>query len=164
LLLLLQLFLPNYTVQLQYLQRDSGRRVTEKNHLFHTNCRSGRDRGLNSGHLRGRQTSYRLRHPLRLGKKTLASHTLLPLPAVQNKSPPTLFMSRKLVILDSMEGRKESCSGWLRGMRRNPGTQMARVQYPFPASPTINVEKLALFCNPASGGTFSGTAIEIING
>jgi ribosomal protein L24E len=26
------------------------------------------------------------------------------------------------------------------------------------------VEKVALFCNPASGGTFSSIAIEIING
>jgi hypothetical protein len=25
------------------------------------------------------------------------------------------------------------------------------------------VEKVSLFCNPASGGTFSSTAIEIIN-
>jgi hypothetical protein len=28
--------------------------------------------------------------------------------------------------------------------------------------PTFRVEKMALFCNPASGGTFSSTAIEII--
>jgi hypothetical protein len=31
-----------------------------------------------------------------------------------------------------------------------------------PARPTFRVEKVALFCNPASGGTFSSTAIEII--
>jgi hypothetical protein len=30
------------------------------------------------------------------------------------------------------------------------------------ARPTFRVEKVALFCNPASGGTFSSTAIEII--
>jgi hypothetical protein len=28
--------------------------------------------------------------------------------------------------------------------------------------PTFSVEKVALICNPASGGTFSSTAIEII--
>jgi hypothetical protein len=32
-----------------------GRKVTEKSQLFHTNRRSGRDRGSNPGHLRGRQ-------------------------------------------------------------------------------------------------------------
>jgi hypothetical protein len=31
-----------------------------------------------------------------------------------------------------------------------------------PARPTFRVEKVSLFCNPASGGTFSSTAIEII--
>jgi hypothetical protein len=31
-----------------------------------------------------------------------------------------------------------------------------------PARPTFKVEKVALFYNPASGGTFSSTAIEII--
>jgi hypothetical protein len=43
-------------------------------------------------------------------------------------------------------------------------TQVARVQFPVPARPTFRVEKVALFCNcnPASGGTFSSTAIEII--
>jgi hypothetical protein len=41
-------------------------------------------------------------------------------------------------------------------------TQVARVQFPFPARPTFRVEKVALFCNPASGGTFLSTAIEII--
>jgi hypothetical protein len=30
------------------------------------------------------------------------------------------------------------------------------------ARPTFRVEKVALFCNPASGGTFLSTAIEII--
>jgi hypothetical protein len=30
------------------------------------------------------------------------------------------------------------------------------------ARPTFRVEKVALFCRPASGGTFSSTAIEII--
>jgi hypothetical protein len=32
-----------------------------------------------------------------------------------------------------------------------PATQLARVWSPVPARPTISVEKLALFCNPASG-------------
>jgi hypothetical protein len=41
-------------------------------------------------------------------------------------------------------------------------TQVARVQSLVPAKPTISVEKLALFCNPAKGGMFSSTAIEII--
>jgi hypothetical protein len=40
--------------------------------------------------------------------------------------------------------------------------QMARVRFPVPARPTFRVERVALFCNPASGGTFSSTAIEII--
>jgi hypothetical protein len=39
-------------------------------------------------------------------------------------------------------------------------TQVARVQFPVPARPTFRVEKVALFCNSASGGTFSSTAIE----
>jgi hypothetical protein len=39
---------------------------------------------------------------------------------------------------------------------------MARVRSPVPARPTISVKKLALICNPASWGTFSSTAIEII--
>jgi hypothetical protein len=42
-------------------------------------------------------------------------------------------------------------------------TQVARVPITVPARPTISVKKVALFCNPASGGTFSSTAIEIIN-
>jgi hypothetical protein len=41
-------------------------------------------------------------------------------------------------------------------------TQVARVRFPVPARPTFRVKKVALFCNPASGGTFSSTAIEII--
>jgi hypothetical protein len=40
-------------------------------------------------------------------------------------------------------------------------TQVARVRFPVPARPTFTVEKVALFCNPASVGTFSSTAIEI---
>jgi hypothetical protein len=40
-------------------------------------------------------------------------------------------------------------------------TQVAWLWFPFPARPMISVEKAALFCNPASGGTFSSTAIEI---
>jgi hypothetical protein len=41
-------------------------------------------------------------------------------------------------------------------------TQVAWVRYPVPARPTFSVEKVALFCNPALGGTFSSTATEII--
>jgi hypothetical protein len=41
-------------------------------------------------------------------------------------------------------------------------TQVARVRFSVPAIPTFRVEKVALFCNPASGGTFSSTANEII--
>jgi hypothetical protein len=41
-------------------------------------------------------------------------------------------------------------------------TRVARVRFPIPARPTFRVEKVALFCNPASGGTFSSTASEII--
>jgi hypothetical protein len=42
-------------------------------------------------------------------------------------------------------------------------TQVAWVRSSVLANPTISVKKLALFCNPAPGGTFSSTAIEIIN-
>jgi hypothetical protein len=42
-------------------------------------------------------------------------------------------------------------------------TQVAWVSSPVPARPTISVEKVALLCNSASKGTFSITAIEIIN-
>jgi hypothetical protein len=41
-------------------------------------------------------------------------------------------------------------------------TQVARVRFPVPARPMVRVEKVALFCNLVSGGTFSSTAIEII--
>jgi hypothetical protein len=41
-------------------------------------------------------------------------------------------------------------------------TQVAWVQFPVLARPSFRVVKVALFCNPASGGTFSSTAIEII--
>jgi hypothetical protein len=41
-------------------------------------------------------------------------------------------------------------------------TQVARVRFPVPARSTFRVEKVAFFCNPASGGTLSSTAIEII--
>jgi hypothetical protein len=40
--------------------------------------------------------------------------------------------------------------------------QVARVRLPVPARPTFRVEMVALFCNPASGGTSSSTATEII--
>jgi hypothetical protein len=42
-----------------------------------------------------------------------------------------------------------------------PATQVARVQFPVPAGPRNSVEMVALF--PASGGTFSSTAIKIID-
>jgi hypothetical protein len=41
-------------------------------------------------------------------------------------------------------------------------TKVARVQFPILARPTFRVEKVVLFCNPASRSTFSSTAIEII--
>jgi hypothetical protein len=40
-------------------------------------------------------------------------------------------------------------------------TQVARVRFPIPARPTFRVENVSLFFNPASGGTFSSSAIEI---
>jgi hypothetical protein len=43
-------------------------------------------------------------------------------------------------------------------------SQVAWVRFPVLARLTFRVEKVALFCNPATGGTFSSTAIEIING
>jgi hypothetical protein len=43
-----------------------------------------------------------------------------------------------------------------------PATQVAWVRIPVPSRPTLRVEKVALFCIPASGGMFSSTAIEII--
>jgi hypothetical protein len=39
---------------------------------------------------------------------------------------------------------------------------VTQVQFPVPARPTFRVVKVALFCNPESGGTFLSTAIEII--
>jgi hypothetical protein len=41
-------------------------------------------------------------------------------------------------------------------------TQVAWVRFPVPARPMFRVEKVYLICNPASGGTFSSTAIENI--
>jgi hypothetical protein len=41
-------------------------------------------------------------------------------------------------------------------------TLVARVRFPVPARLTFRGEKLALFCDPASEGTFSSTTIEII--
>jgi hypothetical protein len=43
-----------------------------------------------------------------------------------------------------------------------PATQVAWVRFLVTARPTFRVEKVALFCNPASGDTFSSTAIELI--
>jgi hypothetical protein len=45
-----------------------------------------------------------------------------------------------------------------------PATQVSRVQFLIPAGSTINVEKAALFCNPASGTRSQAcTAIEIVD-
>jgi hypothetical protein len=44
-----------------------------------------------------------------------------------------------------------------------PSTQEAQVRSPVPARPTISVEKVALFSNPALGTRSLSTAIEIIN-
>jgi hypothetical protein len=41
-------------------------------------------------------------------------------------------------------------------------TQVARVGFTVPVRTTFRVEKIALFCYPASGGTFSSTEIEIM--
>jgi hypothetical protein len=45
-----------------------------------------------------------------------------------------------------------------------PATQVALVRSPVPARPTISVEKLALFCNPASGGTLQALQLHYIVG
>jgi hypothetical protein len=45
-------------------------------------------------------------------------------------------------------------SVWFRSVCRKFFVRLVRT--------TFRVEKVALFCNPASGGTFSSTAIEII--
>jgi hypothetical protein len=41
-------------------------------------------------------------------------------------------------------------------------TQVALVRFLVPTRPTVRSEKLAVLFNPASGGTVSSTAIEII--
>jgi hypothetical protein len=41
-------------------------------------------------------------------------------------------------------------------------TQVAQVRFLVPDRPRFRVKKVAPFCNPVSGGTFSSTAIEII--
>jgi hypothetical protein len=43
-----------------------------------------------------------------------------------------------------------------------PAKQVAWVRFPVPDRPMFSVEKVSLFCNSASGGTFSSTAIEIL--
>jgi hypothetical protein len=45
-----------------------------------------------------------------------------------------------------------------------PATQVARVRFPVPDRPTISVEKLALLCNPASGGTLQALQLHCIIG
>jgi hypothetical protein len=42
--------------------------------------------------------------------------------------------------------------------------QLAQVRSPVPVRPTISVEKLALFCNPASGGTLQELQLHCIVG
>jgi hypothetical protein len=42
------------------------------------------------------------------------------------------------------------------------GTQVARVRFLVLAGHRFSVEKVALFCNPTSGGMLSSTAVEII--
>jgi hypothetical protein len=61
--LLLQLLIFNLSI---YLRTCPHRRVNEKSNLFHTNHRSGRDRGSKPGHLCGRQRRKPLSYPLRL--------------------------------------------------------------------------------------------------
>jgi hypothetical protein len=51
-----------------------------------------------------------------------------------------------------------SRSGWLDPL---PATQVARAQSPVPAGPTISVEKVALFCNPASGTCSQGLQLRL---
>jgi hypothetical protein len=46
-------FITNLESQLRYLGMCPKRRVTENSHHFYTNHRSGKDRGLNPGHLHG---------------------------------------------------------------------------------------------------------------
>jgi hypothetical protein len=41
-------------------------------------------------------------------------------------------------------------------------TQVARIRFLVPARPSFRVGKVAFFCYPASGSTFSSTDIEII--
>jgi hypothetical protein len=43
-------------------------------------------------------------------------------------------------------------------------TQMARVRSLVLARPTISVDKLALFCNPASGGTLQALQLHCVVG
>jgi hypothetical protein len=43
-----------------------------------------------------------------------------------------------------------------------PATQVAWVRSPVPARPKISVEKLALVCNPASGGTLHALQLHCI--
>jgi hypothetical protein len=45
-----------------------------------------------------------------------------------------------------------------------PATQVARAQSLVPSRPTISVEKLAIFCNPASGGTLQLLQLHCIVG
>jgi hypothetical protein len=40
-------------------------------------------------------------------------------------------------------------------------TQIYLVWFPVPTRPSLQEEKVSLFCNPSSGGLFSSTAIEI---
>jgi hypothetical protein len=55
-----------YIISIAVLENVPPTQGYKKEPLFHTNCRSGRDRGSNPGHLRGRQRRKTLSHPLRL--------------------------------------------------------------------------------------------------
>jgi hypothetical protein len=45
-------------------------------------------------------------------------------------------------------------------VKRLRAAQVARIQSPVPARPTISVEKLALFCNPTSEGTRGARSVK----
>jgi hypothetical protein len=45
-----------------------------------------------------------------------------------------------------------------------PAMQVARVQFPVPAGPTIIVVKVALFCNPASGAHSQALQLRLYKG
>jgi hypothetical protein len=42
-----------------------------------------------------------------------------------------------------------------------PAMQVARVRFPVPARPTFSVEKVAVFCNPASGASSQALQLRL---